>query len=78
MTMTKESEISNTKLSFYLFNARVSGDGVLPQVLGNDLRIEANIRSFEDRLLAETVFKCDWRETRIELDVGGSRAEEID
>jgi mediator of RNA polymerase II transcription subunit 12, fungi type len=76
---------NSASISLDLFNARASGDGVIPSVIGDDdPRIEANIRSFEDGLSAESVFKRDWRETRIELDddivVGGSanRAEEVD
>lgn len=75
---------NSSSLSLDLFSARASGDGIISSMIGDDPRIEANIRSFEDGLTAESVFKRDWRETRTELDddivVGGSanRAEEID
>jgi len=75
---------NSASLSLDLFNARASGDGVISSAVGDDPRIEANIRSFEDGLSAESVFKRDWRETRTELEddivVGGSanRAEEVD
>jgi len=67
-----------------LFNARATGDGIISYPIRDDPRIEANMRSFENGLSAESAFKRDWRETRIELDdeiiVGGSanRAEEVD
>jgi len=75
---------NSASLSLDLFNARATGDGIISSAIGDDPRIEANIRSFEDGLSAESVFKRDWRETRIELEddivVGGSanRAEEVD
>lgn len=75
---------NSASLSLDLFNARATGDGIISYPIGDNPRIEANMRSFEDGLSAESVFKRDWRETRIELDddiiVGGSanRAEEVD
>lgn len=74
---------NSASISLDLFNARATGDGVVA-VIGDDPRIEANIRSFEDGLSSESIFKRDWRETRAELDddvvVGGgiNRAEEVD
>ena len=75
---------NSASISLEFFNARATGEGVISSAIGEDPRIEANIRSFEDGLSAESVFKRDWRETRTELDddiiVGGSanRAEEVD
>lgn len=75
---------NSSSLSLDLFNARVTGDGIVP-IDENDPRLEGNIRTFEDSLNAESVFKRDWRETRIILDtkdilIGGgvNRAEEAD
>jgi mediator of RNA polymerase II transcription subunit 12 len=75
---------NSASLSLDLFNARVTGDGIV-LIDQYDSRIEGNVRSFEDSLTAESVFKRDWRETRVELDsldvlVGGgvNRAEEVD
>lgn len=80
---------NSASLSLDLFNARVSGDAIISSGTSDDPRVEANIRSFEDGLSAESIFKRDWRETRSELDndegavnltVGGgtNKAEEVD
>jgi mediator of RNA polymerase II transcription subunit 12 len=50
-------------LSLDAFLARVTGDGVISGY--DDPREDANVRSFEDGLSAESVFKRDWRETRV-------------
>jgi mediator of RNA polymerase II transcription subunit 12 len=67
-------------LSLDAFLARVTGDGVISGY--DDPREDANVRSFEDGLSAESVFKRDWRETRVYPDGGvlptrpGARGEE--
>lgn len=55
-------------LSLDVFAARATGDGIL-QTQGGDARIEANIRTFQDGLSADPMFKRDWRETRMEPQV---------
>ncbi|KAJ7647576.1 hypothetical protein FB45DRAFT_893821 [Roridomyces roridus] len=55
-------------LSLDLFAARVTGDGILHADQG-DARTEANIRTFQDGLSADPMFKRDWRETRMEPEV---------
>jgi len=60
-------------LSLDSFGARMTGDGILRNMdKFDDPRTEGNIRSLEDGLSAESVFKRDWRETRLELDVEAS------
>jgi mediator of RNA polymerase II transcription subunit 12 len=62
--------VKNTgSLSLDTFGARVTGDGVIWR--GEDGRVEGNIRSFEDGLSADSIFKRDWRETRVELHDAG-------
>jgi len=63
---TKYLVKNSGSLSLDTFGARLTGDGVISK--GDDGRIEGNIRSFEDGLSSESIFKRDWRETRIELD----------
>ncbi|KAJ7497070.1 hypothetical protein FB451DRAFT_214151 [Mycena latifolia] len=55
-------------LSLDVFGARPTGDGIL-QVQDGDARIHANIRTFQDGLSADALFKRDWRETRMEPEV---------
>ncbi|KAJ7128929.1 hypothetical protein C8R43DRAFT_1026393 [Mycena crocata] len=55
-------------LSLEVFGARVTGDGILQSQEG-DARIQANLRTFQDGLSADTMFKRDWRETRMEPEV---------
>ena len=59
---------NSTSLSLELFDARVIGK--LVQVDGDsalqDPRIEGNLRMLQDDFLAESVFKRDFRETRID------------
>lgn len=47
-----------SSLSLELFGARATGDGI----------VDAQLYQFEDGLNAESMFKRDWRETRIEPD----------
>ncbi|KIJ67463.1 hypothetical protein HYDPIDRAFT_108239 [Hydnomerulius pinastri MD-312] len=55
-------------LSLELFAARSTGDHILRPIHSEDanMRLEGDIRSFEDGLSAETVYRRDWRETRLE------------
>lgn len=53
-------------LSLETFGARMTGDGIIPA--SKESRKEGDIRSFEDGLSAESLFKRDWRETRMEVD----------
>ncbi|KAJ7668448.1 hypothetical protein DFH06DRAFT_1181718 [Mycena polygramma] len=55
-------------LSLDVFGARMTGDGIL-QGQQWDERIQANIRTFQDGLSADAMFKRDWRETRMEPEV---------
>lgn len=56
-------------LSLDNFGARITGDGIFHHsAQENDTRVKGNLLSFEDGLSAETVFKRDWRETRVELE----------
>lgn len=55
-------------LSLDVFGARMTGDGILQNQQGEE-RIQANIRTFEDGLSADAMFKRDWRETRMEPEV---------
>ncbi|KAJ6558511.1 hypothetical protein DFH09DRAFT_1486615, partial [Mycena vulgaris] len=55
-------------LSLDVFGARATGDGIL-QAQEGDARIQANIRTYQDGLSADAMFKRDWRETRMEPDV---------
>ena len=57
-------------LSLDAFLAKVTGDGVISGY--EDPREDSNVRSFEDGLSAENVFKRDWREARVFLDSGSS------
>jgi mediator of RNA polymerase II transcription subunit 12 len=53
-------------LSLETFSARITGDGVITGY--KDTREESNVRSFEDGLSAESIFKRDWREARVSLE----------
>ncbi|KAJ7251846.1 hypothetical protein B0H12DRAFT_1202710 [Mycena haematopus] len=55
-------------LSLEAFGARMTGDGIL-QGQADDDRVQANIRTFQDGLSADAMFKRDWRETRMEPEV---------
>ncbi|KAJ7124966.1 hypothetical protein C8R44DRAFT_127826 [Mycena epipterygia] len=55
-------------LSLDVFGARPTGDGILQNQEG-DARIQTNIRTFQDGLSADAMFKRDWRETRMEPEV---------
>ncbi|KAJ7782856.1 hypothetical protein B0H16DRAFT_1494639 [Mycena metata] len=56
-------------LSLETFGARMTGDGIL-QTQQVDARTQANIRTLQDGLSADAMFKRDWRETRMEPEVG--------
>ncbi|KAF8170267.1 hypothetical protein K438DRAFT_1982787 [Mycena galopus ATCC 62051] len=66
----RESHVvkNSGSLSLELFGARMTGDGIL-QGKQDDERIQANIRTFQDGLSADAMFKRDWRETRMEPEV---------
>ncbi|KAF7975033.1 hypothetical protein HWV62_10509, partial [Athelia sp. TMB] len=81
---------NSASISLDLFNAYLVGDAVVHSGT-EDPRIEANLRSFEDGLSSESIFKRDWRESRIDLDAddgvssassfvgrGATKAEEAD
>ena len=67
---------NSAALSLELFDARVTGDRVIPPAsvrtgpggAGADMLGEATLRSFQDDVYAESAFKRDWRETRIPPD----------
>lgn len=64
-----KGEIKNSaSISLDLFAARLVGDAVVHSGSA-DPRIEANLRSFEDGLSSESLFKRDWRESRVSVDV---------
>lgn len=57
-------------ISLDSFEARLTNEGI-PQNMDDhgDSRMETNLRSFEDGLSSESIYKRDWRETRVELEV---------
>lgn len=86
----KEEIKNSSSISLDLFNAQLVGDAVVHSGT-EDPRIEANLRSFEDGLSSESLFKRDWRESRIDVDAddgassassfvgrGVTKAEEVD
>ncbi|KAJ7209594.1 hypothetical protein GGX14DRAFT_630911, partial [Mycena pura] len=56
---------NSSSMSLEVFGARMTGDGIL-QPSDGDARIQANIRTFQDGLSVDPMFKRDWRETRME------------
>lgn len=63
-------EIKNTtSLSFELFGAQATGD-YLPQSSTGD-RTEGTLRSLRTDLSTESVFKRDWRESRLHFEYAG-------
>ncbi len=59
--------VKNTgSLSLDTFGARMTGDGIL-ETRTDDPVIEGNLRTFEDGLSSDSIFKRDWRETRLEV-----------
>ncbi|KAG6862353.1 hypothetical protein C0995_016051 [Termitomyces sp. Mi166 len=71
-------------LSLEVFGARLTGDGVSRTFAqDNDHKRLGKLRSFEDGLSGENIFKRDWRETRVDLetDIGnftGRQRNEMD
>jgi mediator of RNA polymerase II transcription subunit 12 len=71
--------VRNTaSLSLETFGARITGDGVIHNVVSrDDPTADANIRTFEDGLSAESIFERDWRQSRMavgyETAAGASR-----
>lgn len=56
-------------LNLETFGARLTGDRIIQTASdGHDVRIKQNMRSFEDRLSAESIFPRDWRETRVDVE----------
>lgn len=65
---TKSLVKNSGSLSLDTFNARMTGDSILRssrEVV--DARMEENLRTFQDGLAGENIFKRDWWETRIPL-----------
>ncbi|KAH7888428.1 hypothetical protein F5I97DRAFT_1803562 [Phlebopus sp. FC_14] len=61
---------NSASLSLELFAARSTGDiihGPLSPNSEDNPRLEGDMRLFEDGLSAETVYRRDWRETRLEV-----------
>lgn len=57
---------NSASLSLELFAARATGERVLQASSMNpDDRVDANLRALQDENLGESIFKRDWRETRI-------------
>ncbi|KAH7922771.1 hypothetical protein BV22DRAFT_1094076 [Leucogyrophana mollusca] len=65
---------NSASISLDLFGARLTGDRILPSLsttnpsspdTPHDTRREGDIRTFEDSLFAESVYRRDWRETRL-------------
>jgi mediator of RNA polymerase II transcription subunit 12 len=49
-----------------MFSAKITGDSVIPSMSDEvDGKMESRIRTFEDGLSADTLFRRDWRETRV-------------
>ncbi|KAJ7690646.1 hypothetical protein B0H17DRAFT_1064288 [Mycena rosella] len=64
-----QSSVRNSgSLSLDVFGALPTGDAIL-QAQDGDARVQANIRTFQDGLSADAMFKRDWRETRMEPEV---------
>jgi mediator of RNA polymerase II transcription subunit 12 len=66
----KENPIHSFKnagaISLEMFGARITGDCIVPNMSEEvDGRMESRIREFEDGLSADTLFRRDWRETRV-------------
>ncbi|PFH52051.1 hypothetical protein AMATHDRAFT_57831 [Amanita thiersii Skay4041] len=57
-------------LSLELFNAKITGDGLLPGTAEGE--VLSAVRSFEDGLSVESIFRRDLRETRVHPDDGGA------
>jgi len=67
---TKSLVKNSGSLSLDTFNARMTGDGILRSLREVvDTRMEGNLRTFQDGLASENIFKRDWWETRIALAV---------
>ncbi|KZT24227.1 hypothetical protein NEOLEDRAFT_1067868 [Neolentinus lepideus HHB14362 ss-1] len=63
---TKHLIKNSTSLSLELFGTKMTTDGVI-HVDDGDSRLEGDLRSFEDGLWGESIFKRDWREGRVQL-----------
>jgi len=60
--------IRNTaSLSLELFGAKATGDRLISSVQDDERRMPSRLEGiFEDKLTAESVFRRDWRETRLQ------------
>ncbi|TFK53918.1 hypothetical protein OE88DRAFT_1717321 [Heliocybe sulcata] len=75
---TKHLIKNSTSLSLELFGTRMTTDGVI-DLKDGDSRLEGDLRSFEDGIWGESIFKRDWRESRVQLvdyTSGRSKSEE--
>ncbi|OJT09261.1 Mediator of RNA polymerase II transcription subunit 12 [Trametes pubescens] len=59
---------NSAALALELFEARLTGDRVIPADARADGMMEENLHSMQDDVYAEGAFARDWRETRISLD----------
>ncbi len=59
---------NSAALALELFEARLTGDRVIPAHARADGMMEENLHSMQDDVYAEGAFARDWRETRISLD----------
>lgn len=59
---------NSAALALELFEARLTGDRVIPAHARADGLMEENLHAMQDDLYAEGVFARDWRETRISLE----------
>ncbi|EPQ57624.1 hypothetical protein GLOTRDRAFT_137894 [Gloeophyllum trabeum ATCC 11539] len=69
---------NTTSLSLELFGTQVTSDRAV-HVNDADSRLEGDLRSFQDGLWGESIFKRDWRESRVQLvgsGAGRSKSEE--
>ena len=49
-----------------MFSAKITGDSIIPSMSEEvDGKMESRIRAFEDGLSADTLFRRDWRATRV-------------
>ncbi|KAK2467842.1 hypothetical protein APHAL10511_000137 [Amanita phalloides] len=57
-------------ISLEMFGAKITGDYIIPNLA--DGQLESHVRAFEDGLSADTLFRRDWRESRIDIGEGSS------
>lgn len=69
---TKPSSVvkNSGSLSLENFAAQMTGEAIIhPPTDEKEGQITSNIRTFEDRVSADSLFSRDWRETRVDLNV---------